>query len=342
MTNLDNKDYSMIVRVLNFNVPSKSEHKRINKEAFIQATLGNPEFNNKLKLGQLPGLFTHSSRDSRRMNRSIPYVDNIIRDPDFCNFTAALDIDGDDVYAGINIIDYGKGLLLKEMIRNKPDPNSYPISVSMATRARVTPNEYIMREFLGVDFTQKPDLDAEIMSINFSEEDRIHRINTDLEIVSTCDSPRSLDTTFNKNFSAASINQYVRELSYEPHRVLWTRLDDVVSWCKQHKQEEITSKLNVLKSYIDGYIYQWILAEMNNPTSKFNIALGLRLNRYVANKNTVRDLQRTLTLVKGQLASRGVINNASQIKLNTSFNLMMQEIYQYINTRLAPNGKTFS
>jgi hypothetical protein len=110
------EDYSVIVRVLNFDKVSKSEKKYINKETFLKNVINNPDLIEKMKVGQLPGLFTHSSRDSKVMDRSIPYVDNIIRDTDFCNFTAALDVDGSDVYAGINIINYGKGLLLKEMI----------------------------------------------------------------------------------------------------------------------------------------------------------------------------------------------------------------------------------
>lgn len=339
MTKLDNKDYSLIVRLLSFSVPSKSEHKRINRDKFIDVTLGNPQFKEKLAKGQLPGLFTHNSRDSRKMNRSIPYVDNIIRDPDFCNFTAAMDIDGDDVYVGVNLIDYGKGLLLKEMIRNRPDKDTFPISVSMATRAHVTPNEYMMSEYLGVDFTQKPDLDAEIMSINFSEEDRIHRINNNLDLVSFCEHPRSLES---KNFSQESLNQYVKEMKYQSYRVLMLRMNDVIQWCKNHKQDEIDKNINVLKSYIDGYVYQWILAAMNEPKSDFNLILALRLNRYCSDQKSVRMLQRNLNLVRNQLVTKGTIPPQYQKQLNESFNLVMAQLYDFINMRLELVGKAFT
>jgi len=339
MTKLDNKDYSLIVRLLSFSVPSKSEHKRINREKFIDATLGNPQFEEKLKKGQLPGLFTHSSRDSRKMNRSIPYVDDIIRDPDFCNFTAAMDIDGDDVYVGINLIDYGKGLLLKEMIRNRPDKDVYPISVSMATRAHVTSTEYLLSEYLGVDFTLKPDLDAEIMSINFSEEDRLHRINSPLEVVSFCENPRSME---NVNFSAQSINQYMREMKFQAYRILMIRMNDVIQWCKSHDQDEISTNINILKSYIDGYVYQWVLASMNEPKSDFNLILALRLNRYCKDQTSVRQLQRNLRLIRQQLISRGAITPDYQKRLNESFNLVMAQLYDFIDERLQQVGKTFN
>jgi hypothetical protein len=343
---LNPEDYSIIVRVLNFDKVSKSEKKFIDRDTFMKNVINNLDVQEKMRVGQLPGLFTHSSRDSKVMDRSIPYVDNIIRDTDFCNFTAALDVDGSDVYAGINIINYGKGLLLKEMIRARPDKEKYPISVSMATKSRVTPTAYHVEEFLGIDFTQRPDLDSAVISTNFSQAgERITRIIAPLEIISINDNPKTAanfsSTLEDTTFSVTTLDQTIKEMKFQPYRILMNRMYDVVQWCNNKPQEDISKNIAILKNYIESYIYSWILSMMNNPSTDFNLILGLRLSKYVKDHRVLSDLQRTLKIVKMQLSSKGIIQPQYQKKLNDTFQMTMTRLYEYINDNLSNSGKFF-
>jgi hypothetical protein len=116
---------------------------------------------------------------------------------------------------------------------------------------------------------------------------------------------------------------------------------DVVQWCNSKSQEEISKNIPILKNYIESYIYSWILSMMNNPSTDFNLILGLRLSKYVRDHRVLAELQRTLKIVKMQLASKGIIQPQYQKKLNDSFQAMMTRLYEYINDNLSSSGKFF-
>lgn len=222
------------------------------------------------------------------------------------------------------------------MIKARPDKDKFPISVSMATKSRVTSNEYHVEEFLGIDFTQRPDLDSAVIVTNFSQSgERVTTISNQLEIVSINDNPVS------QNFSVATLNQTIKEMKYQPYRILMNRMYDIIQWCNSKPQEDISNNISILKNYLESYIYSWILSMMNNPSTDFNLILGLRLSKYVSDHKVLSELQRTLKIVKMQLASKGVIQPIYQKKLNDSFQAMMTRLYEYINNNLSNTGKFF-
>ena len=162
-----NNNYDITVKVCDFSTPSKSAHKIIDGAFFQNNVLDSAKWQDKLKRGQVLGLFTHKGRQPREQIREIPYEDNIALSPYLCNVAKEVWRDGDSLFAGLDLFDNREyGALLKDMLKRGMN-----VPVSMAVRAAADMNRFYVKDLLGVDFTFKPDLEAEIVRINFSETD---------------------------------------------------------------------------------------------------------------------------------------------------------------------------
>jgi hypothetical protein len=163
MKNLNNFDIT--VKVCDFKTPSKSAHKVIDGSFFRSNVLRNPKWQQKLADGLVLGLFTHKGRQPDLQRKEIPYEDNIALSPYLCNVAKDVWVDGDSLYAGLDLFEKREyGALLKDMLQRKMN-----VPVSMAVRAASDFNNFYVKDLLGVDFTFKPDLEAEIVHVNFSE-----------------------------------------------------------------------------------------------------------------------------------------------------------------------------
>jgi predicted DNA-binding protein (UPF0278 family) len=85
----------------------------------------------------------------------------------------------------------------------------------------------------------------------------------------------------------------------------------------------------------------WITRILNNPNEEFNIILGLRLQNYRVDNKKMRDLNRCIKRMRVQLNSTGFMNKQIQTELNTYFQAIENDIYEYINTEIAKNAKYF-
>ena len=123
--------FDITVKVCDFKTPSKSAHKVIDGNFFRSNVLRNPKWQQKLKDGLVLGLFTHKGRQPDLQRKEIPYEDNIALSPYLCNVAKDVWVDGDSLYAGLDLFENREyGALLKDMLQRKMN-----VPVSMAVRA---------------------------------------------------------------------------------------------------------------------------------------------------------------------------------------------------------------
>lgn len=165
MLNRDLSNYDVTVKVCDFKTPSKSAGKIIDGSYMIAHVISDDRWQKKLRDGHVLGLFTHKGRQPREQINEIPYEDNMAISPYLCNVTKDVWVDNNELYAGINIfkdMEYGK--LLMDMLSK-----GINVPVSMSVKAHADSNKYYVDDLLGVDFTFRPDLAAEVINVNFSE-----------------------------------------------------------------------------------------------------------------------------------------------------------------------------
>lgn len=157
--------FDITVKVCDFHTPSKSAGKIIDGLFMKTNVLGNKKWRDKLSRGQILGLFTHKGRQPQEQMNAIPYEDNIAISPYLCNVAKDVWTENDALYAGLDVFEdlkYGK--ILKDMLSRGMN-----VPVSMAVRATSDFQRFYVKDLLGVDFTFKPDLEAEVIQVNFSE-----------------------------------------------------------------------------------------------------------------------------------------------------------------------------
>lgn len=143
------------------------------------------------------------------------------------------------------------------------------------------------------------------------------------------------------NINNFTISSYLQELHLQPHQVLRRRINEVIQLCRGWTQDKITNNIESLKSYFDSYILTWITRVLNDPNNEFNIILGLRLQNYRVDNKKMRDLNRCIKRMRAQLNSTGFMNKQIQTELNTHFQAIENDIYEYINSEIAKNGRYF-
>lgn len=159
----DRKDYDVVVKVCDFTTKSKTAGKVIDKESFVKNVLEDSKFKLDLAAGKILGLFTHKGRYDPQSPK-IPYADNIANSPYLSNVTKALWVEGDDLLAGIDILkDTEAGKKLTSFFKSK-----VKVPVSMSVKARGTIDKYLVESLYGIDFTFEPDLESEVLAVNFS------------------------------------------------------------------------------------------------------------------------------------------------------------------------------
>ena len=170
-------NYDLKICCLNFNMPTKGTKKPMDENSFRTNVHNNPEFRKDLREGKLLGLFTHSGRYYDKLDKTIPYSDNIAKSPNLANVIVAEDIVGPQVHLDLKLIDKPEGgALVRQMIKD-----GINVGVSMSTHCDpFKTDKYYITKLLGVDFTLDPAfLGTGILEKNFSD-DLYLDINTSL------------------------------------------------------------------------------------------------------------------------------------------------------------------
>lgn len=321
---MDKSKYSLVVRALDFNKRSKSRNKFVDKESFLNV-IQSDSFKEALANGFLMGELTHQGRMDNQYS-NIPYEDSVVLSPYLCNVLRAVEVDGDKVYMGIDLLDTDAANKVKDLIRNKVN-----ISVSISTIAKQDSSKFYITDIKGIDFTTKPDLDAEIIAANFSE------CSDENGVTEILGSESELELNDDINFS---LRDYIREMNRPPYIVLRKRITEVIRYCRFRKVATLEKDAKHLRAYIDGFVYQYIMDMLNsNDNTQMNIVLGLRLNTYLNDRAPAVRLQQTFRRLKQAMKQTGVIPRELQKKLNKDFHAVMAQIYDYINTKSKKAGK---
>lgn len=147
-------NYDLKVVCLNFNLPTKGTKKNMDRNSFEMNVHNNPEFRQDLRAGKLFGLYTHAGRYYDKLDKTIPYADNISKHPDIANYIVEEEIVGDEVHLSLKLIDgpNKRGTLVKELLRQGVD-----VGVSMSTHCDpLKTDAYYITKLLGIDFTMDP------------------------------------------------------------------------------------------------------------------------------------------------------------------------------------------
>lgn len=160
-------NYDLKVVCLNFNLPTKGTHKLMNRLSFETNVHNNPEFRRDLRAGKLYGLYTHAGRYYDKLDKTIPYADNISKHEDLANYIVEEEIVGDEVHLSLKLLDgiNKRGSLVKEFLKNGQE-----VGVSMSTHCDpLKTDAYYITKLLGVDFTMDPAFQGTgIIEQNFS------------------------------------------------------------------------------------------------------------------------------------------------------------------------------
>ena len=154
------------IQICDFKTKSKSAGKLIDKPS-MEKVINSEKFKTSLKMGRILGLATHKSR-YEVADPNIPMEDQILTSPFLANCARKIWIDNskDALMGEFDLLNTTYGNLIKDMLKKH-----IMIPVSMSVSATADSEKYYIDDLLGVDFTERPDLNASIQKVNFSEAD---------------------------------------------------------------------------------------------------------------------------------------------------------------------------
>lgn len=156
----------LTIKVCDFIHPSKSAHKYIDKES-VRKAIDNETFRKDLARGKILGLATHKDR-YHLDDQNIPFSDNVLVSPYLANVCRKMWIDdvNECLMGEFDLLDTEYGRLMRDMYKK----GIYtPVSMSVQANISRDGTKYEVSQILGVDFTGSPDLEAEVLSVSFSE-----------------------------------------------------------------------------------------------------------------------------------------------------------------------------
>lgn len=153
------------IQICSFGVPSKSAGKLIQKES-VKRVINSEKFKTNLEKGRVLSLISHSDRYVTQ-NEHIPYEDQILISPYLAGYgkRAWIDESKNTFMGEIELADNDNGRLIKDMLKK-----GFDVGTSMSVSATADSNYYYIDDILSLgDFTLRPDLEAKIIKVDFSE-----------------------------------------------------------------------------------------------------------------------------------------------------------------------------
>jgi hypothetical protein len=226
---------------------------------------------------------------------------------------------------------------------------------------------------LGIDCTLRPDLYSKILSVNFDDSPKLmvggandikndNLKNKGFSVEEDLLRPGNLSFTFDGNLldynfdsrkrcgrcpngcskhchgnchhTDFSFKDYLRESDLAPAMALQKRVNEVINSARAMEQKKIDKKKYVFQSYIEQLISSYIVAVTNMPNSKFNLMLGLRLNKYVEDRKPILEFQRNLNRYRQQMKTQGFANKDLSNKIQTGSSILIRQMMNYVNKQL--------
>lgn len=157
----------VVLQICDFHTKSKSAGKLIDKQS-MQNVINSQKFKEDLQKGNILSLFTHKDRYNLN-DQNIPFEDNVLTSPYLCAVARKVWIDEtkDAAFGELDLLDTTYGRLWKDLLKK-----GFMNSTSMSVTAHVSPDgsKYIIDGILSIaDPTARPDLNAGVISVSFSE-----------------------------------------------------------------------------------------------------------------------------------------------------------------------------
>lgn len=334
-----NKKYDVKAILFRDGEKGRTSHKSINLKSFIEV-LQSDVVKNRLRDGKLLGLLTHEGRKKARKGSEITQTDSALKDEDLANILRKVTVKDGVVYGYFDLTDTPAARRFKSLVKQ-----GCKIDVSISTELVEGANEFFIKDFHGVDFTMRPEFNSEVVEVNFSESGNIPvNSNPDFRFSKEQDFSENIilgdetskveekeEGTSDGDFS---VKEYLRERTRVPSLVLKTRITEVIRYLRMARSKDVQSNKVFLRRYILEYVNEWIMLSLSNPKDDLNIALGLRLSQYCNNRVEMRNLQRNLKRARAQINQNGSMNKDIQVQINKSFNAVMSDIYDYINSKV--------
>lgn len=359
------KTYDVKCVLFTANEKGKTSHKSIDLESFIEC-LNKPEIKERLEEGKLLGLLTHDGR-SRARQGEIPHHDWVMKDPDLCNITRKVTVKDGVVYGYLDLTDTPAAERFKSLYHQ-----GCKIGVSISTQLIEHPDSFQIVEFFGTDFTLRGEFaSAQIVEANFSEASPTTPTNFNSSIQfnvpvdptekvilgnfsenpTSTKSAKSDIRILEKDFSSSrkqtpgvkdsdfSLKEMLREHTRQPAINLRTRINEVIRWSKMARVKTFQENRTYLRRYILEYVNEWVLLSLGDSTNDLNIAIGLRLSQYCKDRAPMRSLQMQLKRARASMDKNGYMSREIQLKLNEDFASVMNQIYEYINSKIKSEDK---
>ena len=335
----------------------KTSGKSIDLPSFIKM-MQTPKMQERLHNGMLMGLLTHDGR-SRSRSGGIPSHDWVMKDPDLCNIMREVTVKDGTVYGYLDLTHTPAAERFKSLWKQ-----GCKIGVSISTELHEGPDKFYIDDCAGCDFTLRSEMPSSvIVEANFSEGDprrldpnydskiqignfSVDPSETRIEDVRYGDfsekpvaktSKSGFDTENHNDFS---IREYIRERQRVPAMVFKQRVREVIQYARLSRAKTFNDNKSMLRRYLLEYVNEWITKSLSDPKNDMNIALGLRLSEYCRDRMPMRNLQRYLKRAKQQMSNQGgAMTRDVQTNLNKSFSDMMNQIYDYINSKVNDKGK---
>lgn len=320
------RDADLIVRMVQFDHPGVGTHQYMSKDSFIKNVIENDYHQKRLKNGMLKCLLTHQGRDFADNNKTgTPYDDILATHPDLCGVIRDVWIDGNSAYAAIDLFDpaaFPAAGKVKELIKK----GTY-VGVSMATESLEGPNgNFDIQELIGCDFTlDNFFIGSGIISIkkNFSR-----TANGRLRMNFANDT-RECPAVIQDNTTNFSLREIIRESKKPYYLILSGRIIDTIRVLKSLSPALIRSSSQQIQAYVNDLIYNW-MANAISGDGRINIALGLRINRYLDNPKLANTFNQRANMIKNTYLRMGYMSKMDQSKLNTLIEELLTSLWTFI------------
>ena len=308
-----NNNYDCIAKLFTFNEPGKTSHMAIDVPSF-RSLIQSDGVQKDLREGKLLGLLSHEGR-SRARASNLPHCDIVATDPDVLWVLKGVWEDNNSFYGGFNFLKHSKAAKkVKDLYKA-----GTKLYISISTELVIQDRKYIIKKLWGADLTLRPEfVSAEVLDGNFDfSEGKTIMVNLCFE-----------------TSSDFSLKEYIKERQmYRPALFFRRRVQEVIRYIRFNRPEIIQQNREFLLRYISEYLLEWVQRAYRNPDDKFNLMFELKLTEYCKDFTPIRYLQIYLTRARAEVDSQGQITKPTQTKLNSSFNDVCDQIFDYINSK---------
>ena len=309
------ENYDCVAKLFTFDEPGKTSHMAIDVPSF-RTLIKSDEIQKDLREGKLLGLLSHEGRKKARVS-NLPHCDIVSLDPNVLWVMKGVWEDNNAFYGGFNFLKHSKAA---EEVKDLYKAGT-KLYISISTELVIKNGRYFIKRLWGADLTLRPEFtSAEILNGNF-----------DFSEGQTIDA----NLYFESSSMDFSLKEYIKERQmYRPALFFRRRVQEIIRYIKFARPQTVRQNREYLIRYLSEYLLEWVQRAYRNPDDKFNLMFELKLSEYCKDFQSLRYLQIYLTRARAEVDSQGQITKVTQTKLNSSFNDVCDQLFNYINEKV--------